>query len=133
MEVSNLSVNPNSLVNILTLRYDPSIPHNLPKKTWKDFVTTNNPLTSEIIEKSICDSIEKKLKMFNGKKTDPVMTRVDVVCCLDNKSQNSLDYYLNEIEEGGIAGSYTNIKTVNYPIVEVLADAYVRKANELLK
>ena len=68
MEVSNLSVNPNSLVNILTLRYDPSIPHNLPKKTWKDFVTTNNPLTSEIIEKSICDSIEKKLKMFNGKK-----------------------------------------------------------------
>ena len=35
MEVSNLSVNPNSLVNILTLRYDPSIPHNLPKKLGK--------------------------------------------------------------------------------------------------
>ena len=68
MEVSNLSVNPSSLVNILTLRYDPSIPHNLPKKTWKDFVPTNNSLTSEIIEKSICNSIEKKLETFNGKK-----------------------------------------------------------------
>jgi len=68
VEVSNLSVNPSSLVNILTLRYDPSIPHNLPKKTWKDFVPTNNSLTSEIIEKSICNSIEKKLETFNGKK-----------------------------------------------------------------
>ena len=70
---------------------------------------------------------------FNGRKTDPVMTRIDMVCCLDNKPKSSLDYYLNEIEEGGLAGTYTDFKQITYPIVEVLADAYVRKANELLK
>jgi hypothetical protein len=70
---------------------------------------------------------------FNGRLSDPVMTRIDMVCCLDNKPKTSYAYYLNEIEEGGIAGSYTNVKTVDYPIVEVLADAYVRKANELIK
>ena len=30
---------------------------------------------------------------FNGKKTNPVMTRVDMVCCLDNKPLSSYDYY----------------------------------------
>ena len=44
-----------------------------------------------------------------------------------------LDYYLNEIEEGGLAGTYTNFKQITYPIIDILADAYVRKAVELLK
>jgi len=70
---------------------------------------------------------------FNGRKVNPVMTRIDVVCCLDNKPKSSLDYYLNEIEEGGLAGTYTDFKQITYPIVEILADAYVRKATELLK
>ena len=56
-----------------------------------------------------------------------------MVCCLDNKPKKSYAYYLNEIEEGGIAGTYTGTKGIDYPIVEILADAYVRKANELLK
>ena len=68
MEINNLSVNPSSLVNILTLRYDPSIPPNLPKKTWEDFIPTNNLHNSEIIEGMICDSIQKRLEAFNGKK-----------------------------------------------------------------
>ena len=29
------------------------------------------------------------------------MTRIDMVCCLDNKPLSSYDYYLIEIEEGG--------------------------------
>ena len=33
---------PSSFVNILTLRYDPSIESNLPKKTWKDFESIEN-------------------------------------------------------------------------------------------
>jgi hypothetical protein len=70
---------------------------------------------------------------FNGKKTDPVMTRVDLVCCLDNKPLSSYDYYLNEIEEGGLAGSYTDFKQITFPFVDVMADAYVRKARELLE
>ena len=68
METTNLSVNPSSLVNILTLRYDPSITPNLPKKTWEDFIPTENSFNSEIIEKLICNSIEKKLEKFSGKK-----------------------------------------------------------------
>ena len=103
---------------------------------WGDSVT--KPETDEkVLEK--CKEIGSKViktipkSKFNGKTSTPVMTRIDMVCCLDNKPKKSYAYYLNEIEEGGIAGTYTNAKGINYPIVEVLADAYVRKANELLK
>ena len=68
MEITNSSINPNSLVNILTLRYDPSIPPNLPKKNWVQFMSNDNPLDSKIIEKLICDSIEKKLETLNETK-----------------------------------------------------------------
>jgi hypothetical protein len=84
----------------------------------------------EIGEK-VVKSIPKLI--FNGRKVNPVMTRIDTVCCLDNKPQSSLAYYLNEIEEGGLAGTYTNFKQITYPIVDILAEAYVRKASELLK
>ena len=61
MEISNSSINPSSIVNILTLRYDPSINPNLPKKTWKDFEPIEEPVNSVSIENSICTEIEKKL------------------------------------------------------------------------
>jgi len=64
----NYRIESSSLVNTLTLRYDPSIKPNLPKKTWRDFETINEPPSIESIEKSICNSIEQKLKKFNGKK-----------------------------------------------------------------
>ena len=38
METPNSTVNPSSIVDILTLRYDTSIQPNLPKKSWEDFV-----------------------------------------------------------------------------------------------
>jgi len=66
VEISNSSIRPSSIVNILTLRYDPSINPNLPKKTWKDFEPIEelpNPIS---IENSICNEIEKKLKPTNG-------------------------------------------------------------------
>ena len=68
MENYNLVLEPSSLVNILTLRYDPSIKPNLPKKTWKDFEPINEPANTAFIEKSICNSIEQKLKIFEGEK-----------------------------------------------------------------
>ena len=40
--------------------------------------------------------------------------------------------YLNEIEEGGIAGTYLDFKNVKYPTVEILADSFVKKAHELI-
>ena len=97
-----------------------------------------SPLTDEPkIQKckEIGDKVHKSIPklVFNGRKTMPVMTRVDVVCCLDNSPLSSMKYYLNEIEEGGLAGSYTDFKKITYPFVEVIAEAYVRKAVELLK
>ena len=65
MEISNSSINPPSIVNILTLRYDPSINPNLPKKTWKDFEPIDEPLNPISIENSICNEIEKKLNYIN--------------------------------------------------------------------
>ena len=61
MEISNSSISPSSIVNILTLRYDPSINPNLPRKTWKDFEPIDEYQKSISIEKSICNEIEKKL------------------------------------------------------------------------
>ena len=65
MEISNSSISPSSVVDILTLRYDPSINPNLPKKTWKDFEPIDEPLNPTSIEDSICDEIEKKLNYTN--------------------------------------------------------------------
>ena len=65
MEISNSSISPSSIVNILTLRYDPSINPNLPKKTWKDFEPIEKPVSPISVENSICNEIEKKLKLTN--------------------------------------------------------------------
>ena len=65
MEISNSSISPSSITNILTLRYDPSINPNLPKKTWKDFEPIEEPVNPTSIENSICDEIEKKLNYTN--------------------------------------------------------------------
>jgi len=65
VEISNSSITPSSIVNILTLRYDPSINPNLPKKTWKDFEPIEEPVNPTFIENSICDEIEKKLNYTN--------------------------------------------------------------------
>ena len=51
MENYNPVLEPSLLVNILTLRYDPSIKSNLPKKIWKDYISDpNNPKWLEIAE-----------------------------------------------------------------------------------
>ena len=68
MEISNSSINPSSIVNILTLRYDPSIKPNLPIKTWKDFQPTIHPPNILQIEKSICNYIQQKLEKFQDEK-----------------------------------------------------------------
>ena len=39
-----MEINPSSLVNILTLRYDPSIKPNLSPKVSKDFLANDNPI-----------------------------------------------------------------------------------------
>ena len=68
METLNSLLNPSSIVNILTLRYDPSITPNLPKKTWKDFESSNEPPNIEFVENSIINNISEKLNSLKIKK-----------------------------------------------------------------
>jgi asparagine synthase (glutamine-hydrolysing) len=65
---TNFLINPSSLVNILTLRYDPHIKPNLPVKTWNDFRLNTESINIESIENSISNYIKEKLKNFNGEK-----------------------------------------------------------------
>ena len=57
-----------SIINILTLRYDPSISPNLPKKTWNDFQSIDKSVNIDLIEKLIVNNISKKLESLNAKK-----------------------------------------------------------------
>ena len=54
-----MEISSSSITNILTLRYDPSINPNLPKKTWKDFESTNGSPNLDFIENSILEEIEE--------------------------------------------------------------------------
>jgi glutathione synthase/RimK-type ligase-like ATP-grasp enzyme len=67
---------------------------------------------------------------FNHKKVLPAMIRIDFSCCLSNKKYGPKNYFVNEIESD-IAGTYINFKNVKYPMLEVLADTYIKKAKEL--
>jgi asparagine synthase (glutamine-hydrolysing) len=68
VEISNTALTPLSIIDILTLRYDLSIPPNLPKKSWDDFVSSNNPPNLDLIENLISGEIHQKLEKFNTKK-----------------------------------------------------------------
>jgi len=68
VETSKSLVNSSSIVNILTLRYDPSLAPNLPKKTWNDFVTTDESPNIELIENLISKDISEKLESLKSKK-----------------------------------------------------------------
>ena len=68
METSNPKINPSSIVDILTLRYDSSIIPNLPKKTWIDFKPNNIIPNADVIEDLILKDISKNLELLNPKK-----------------------------------------------------------------
>ena len=57
-----------SITDILTLRYDPSLTPNLPKKSWNDFVTNNDIPNLDTIENLISKNIKQNLENFDGKK-----------------------------------------------------------------
>ena len=62
-----MEISSSSITDILTLRYDPSINPNLPKKTWKDFESINESPDIDFIENSILEEIKNKLKSLNSK------------------------------------------------------------------
>ena len=61
-------INKSSLVNILTLRYDPSIKPDLHPKTHNDFVFNESSIGIQNIEDIICEEIENKLDLFGDDK-----------------------------------------------------------------
>jgi len=63
---NNSITNPSSIVNILTLRYDPNLKPNLPVKNSNDFLPFESRINIELIEKSISDYIKQKLVNFDG-------------------------------------------------------------------
>lgn len=69
--------------------------------------------------------------IVNKKKVLPVMLRTDFTCCLNN-DEDKKKYFLNEIEHQD-AGSYINFKSTTYPYVTVMADSFVKKAEELIQ
>lgn len=66
MDNNNSITNPSSIVNILTLRYDPNLKPNLPIKNSNDFLPFESRINIELIEKSISDYIKQKLVNFDG-------------------------------------------------------------------
>ena len=58
---NNNSLDKSSLVNILTLRYDPEIKPNLIPKTPQDFSEDKNFINIQKIEDSICNEIQNKI------------------------------------------------------------------------
>jgi|TARA_B100001540_G_scaffold4836_1_gene4270 asparagine synthase (glutamine-hydrolysing) len=61
-------VNPSSVANILTLRYDPTIETNLPIKTSNDFESNIETVDIESIENSISNYMKEKLKNLAERK-----------------------------------------------------------------
>jgi asparagine synthase (glutamine-hydrolysing) len=68
VETFNSKINSSSIVDILTLRYDPSIIPNLPKKTWNDFKSNNVTSNPELIENLILKDISNFFDLLNPKK-----------------------------------------------------------------
>ena len=68
MDINSQTINSSSLVNILTLRYDPLAKSNLPKKNFQDFQPIREPPNIQLIEKSISENIEQKLETLGNQK-----------------------------------------------------------------
>ena len=62
-----MEINPSSIIDILTLRYDPSLTPNLPKKSVNDFLPNENSYTIKYYEDIICNEIKKKLEVLDDK------------------------------------------------------------------
>ncbi len=62
MEESKITTNSNSIRNILTLRYDPTLTSTLPKMNWKDFSINDATPSSDFVT----NAIEKQLKNTIG-------------------------------------------------------------------
>ena len=97
---------------------------------------TVKPVTNKQILSKCQEIGEKTLQLLpkikvNNTIVKPVLVRTDFTCCQNNKKHSPKNYFLNEVEHQD-AGSYTNYWEIKYPYVQVMADSYVKKAQELI-
>jgi len=93
-----VEISSSSIVNILTLRYDQSINPNLPKKTWKDFEPIEEPPNLDLIENSILQEVDNKLKSINSKEVSIAISGgVDSTLVLSLLRKTNLDLKINAI------------------------------------
>ena len=127
MDNNPQTINPLSLVNILTLRYDPTINPNLPKKSFQDFSPTEQP-NIKSIEKSICNNIEKKLDSYDNRKISIALSGgVDstLVLSLVRKIKPDIDIeafsikFANSIDETKAASKIANKFDANHTIIDL--------------
>ena len=126
MENNNSVINPSSLVNILTLRYDPNLKPNLPVKTPNDFKPTIQSVHIDSIEKSILNYIEQKLETSSDEKISIALSGgVDstLVLSLIRKIKPDIDIhavsvkFANSIDETNAASKIAQTFEADHHIV----------------
>ena len=117
-----------SITDILTLRYDPSLTPNLPKKSWNDFVTNNDIPNLDTIENLISKNIKQNLENFNGKKLCIALSGgVDSTLILASIRKLFPDLEIeaisiksaNSVDETAIASKIAERYQANHHIVEL--------------
>ena len=127
-------IKPNSITNILTLRYDPGIKPNLPKKTWNDFKPSIQKPSIEFIEKLIKENIRKQLNISSVKKICIALSGgVDstLILTLIKKTMPDIQVdavsikFTNSIDETGDASKIAAKLDANHHIIYV--ENYLRE------
>jgi asparagine synthase (glutamine-hydrolysing) len=126
VEGFNSALNASSIVNILTLRYDPSINPILPKKTWNDFETNNKIPDISFIEKQIKNEIKEKIDSLNSQKVSIALSGgVDstLVLALLRKSYPDINIdaisikFANSVDETSMASKTAEKFNANHHVV----------------
>ena len=134
MESSFLSPESSAITNILTLRYDPSITPNLPRKTWNDFKPSIEKPSIEFIEKSIAKTLRKQLELSSIKKISIALSGgIDSTLILTLMKKTLPDIqvdalsikFANSIDETENASKIATELDTNHHIVYV--DNYLRE------
>ncbi len=143
MDIFNTTLNPSSITNILTLRYDPTISPNLPTKSWKDFETTDQPPNIDYIENLICTDISENIESINPKKISIALSGgVDstLVLSLIRKTNPDIDIeaisikFANSVDETINASKIAEKFEANHHVIDI--DNYLSelpKAISLIK
>ena len=128
MDNKNSIINPLSIVNILTLRYDPHLKPNLPIKTWNDFESNTESVNIQSIENSITNYIKQKLENFDGQKVSIALSAgVDstLVLSLVRKIKPDIDIqavsikFADSVDETGDAAKIADTFNAEHHIINL--------------